>query len=48
MRDVTFNKYKTFKGDLEMLKDNMLRIQLDELSKLLQECTIFRESEEKT
>ena len=47
-RDVTFNEYKTFNGDLETLKDDMLRIQLDELSKLLQECTIPEESEGET
>ena len=41
-RDVTFNEYETFNGDLETLKDDMLRIQLDKLSKLLQECTIPR------
>ena len=45
-RDVTFNEYETFNGDLETLKDDMLRIRLDELSKLLQECTIPGESEE--
>ena len=47
-RDVTFNKYETFNGDLETLKDDMLKIQLDELSKLLQECTIPEESEDET
>ena len=46
MRDVTFNEYETFNGDLDTLKDDMLGIQLDELSKLLQECTIPEESEE--
>src|SRR5438477_10406810 len=46
MRDVTFNEYETFNGDLETLKDDMLKIRLDELSKLLQECTIPEESEE--
>ena len=45
-RDVTFNEYETFNGDLEKLKDDMLGIKLDELSKLLQECTIPEESEE--
>ena len=45
-RDVTFNEHKTFNRDLEMLKDNMLKIQLDKLSKLLQECTIPKELEE--
>ena len=48
MRDVTFNEYETFNGDLETLKDDMLKIQLDELSKLLQECTIPEESEDET
>ena len=43
-----FNEYKTFNRDLETLKDDMLKIQLDELSKLLQECTILEESEEET
>jgi hypothetical protein len=47
-RDVTFNEYETFNGDLETLKDDMLGIQLDELSKLLQECTIPEESGEET
>ena len=47
-RDVTFNEYETFNGDLETLKDDMLKIQLDELSKLLQECTIPEESEDET
>jgi hypothetical protein len=47
-RDVTFNEHKTFNRDLETLKDDMLGIQLDELSKLLQECTIPKESEEET
>ena len=47
-RDVTFNEYETFNGDLETLKDDMLGIRLDELSKLLQECTIPEESEEET
>jgi hypothetical protein len=47
-RDVTFNKYETFNGDLETLKDDMLKIQLDELLKLLQECTIPEELEEET
>ena len=47
-RDVTFNEYETFSGDLQTLKDDMLKIQLDELSKLLQECTIPRESNEET
>ena len=47
-RDVTFNEYETFNGDLETLKDDMLKIQLDELSKLLQECTIPEESEGET
>jgi hypothetical protein len=45
-RDVTFNEYKTFNGDLETLKDDMLKIQLDELLKLLQEYTILKELEE--
>jgi len=45
-RDVTFNENETFNGDLETLKDDMLKIQLDELSKLLQECTIPEELEE--
>ena len=45
-RDVTFNKYKTFNRDLETLKDDILKIWLDKLSKLLQECTIHRELEE--
>ena len=43
-----FNEYKTFNRDLEMLKDDMLKIQLDELLKLLQECTILEELEEET
>ena len=47
-RDVTFNEYKTFTKDLEKLKDDMLGIQLDKLSKLLQECTILEESEKET
>jgi hypothetical protein len=47
-RDVTFNEHETFNGDLETLKDDMLKIRLDELSKLLQECTIPEESEEET
>ena len=47
-RDVTFNEYETFNGDLETLKDDMLKIQLDELLKLLQECTIPEESGEET
>ena len=41
-----FNKYKTFNRDLETLKDNMLKIQLDKLLKLLQEYTIPKELEE--
>jgi hypothetical protein len=41
-----FNKHKTFNRDLETLKDNILKIQLDELLKLLQECTIPKELEE--
>jgi hypothetical protein len=47
-RVITFNEHETFNGDLETLKDDMLKIRLDELSKLLQECTIPEESEEKT
>ena len=47
-RDVTFNEYETFNGDLETLKNDMLRIQLDELSKLLQECTVPEEPDEET
>ena len=43
-----FNKYKTFSRDLQTLKDNMLKIQLDKLLKLLQECTILRESNKET
>jgi hypothetical protein len=43
-----FNKHETFNGDLETLKDDMLKIRLDKLSKLLQECTIPEESEEET
>jgi hypothetical protein len=31
-----------------MLKDDMLRIQLDKLLKILQECTILEELEEET
>ena len=31
-----------------MLKDNMLKVQLNELLKLLQDCTIPKELEEKT
>ena len=46
IRDVIFNEYETFNGDLETLKDDMLKIRLDELSKLLQQCTIPEESEE--
>jgi hypothetical protein len=45
-RDVTFNEYETFSRDIETLKDDMLKIRLDELSTLLQECTIPEESEE--
>ena len=47
-RDVIFNEYETFSGDLQTLKDDMLKIRLDELSKLLQECTIPKESNEET
>ena len=46
MRDVMFNEYKTFNRDLETLKDDILKIQLDELLKLLQECTILEELKE--
>ena len=45
-RDVIFNEYETFNGDLETLKDDMLKLRLNELSKLLRECTIPEESEE--
>jgi hypothetical protein len=35
-RDMTFNEQETFNGDLAALKDDMLDINLDELSELLQ------------
>jgi hypothetical protein len=41
-----FNEYETFNGDLQTFKDDILKIRLDELSKLLQECIISEESEE--
>ena len=41
-----FNENETFNGKLETLKDDMLKIWLDELLKLLQECTIPEELEE--
>jgi hypothetical protein len=34
-RDVIFNEQETFNGDLEALKDDMLHVRLDELSKSL-------------
>jgi hypothetical protein len=45
-RDMTFNKQETFNGDLAALKDDMLHVNLDELSELLQKCAIPNESEE--
>jgi hypothetical protein len=33
---MTFNEQETFNGDLAALKDDMLHIDLDELSELLQ------------
>ena len=47
-RDVMFNKKETFNGDLETLKDDILKIHLGELSQILKECTILEELEEKT
>ena len=35
MRDVTFNKDETFNRNLETLKDDILRIRIDELSRIL-------------
>jgi hypothetical protein len=43
-----FNEYETFNRDLETLKDDILKIRLDELLKLLQECTIPKELGEET
>ena len=46
-RDVMFNKKETFNGDLETLKDDILKIYLGELLQILKECTILEELEEK-
>ena len=45
--DVIFNEQETFNGDLEALKDDMLHVRLDELSKSLQQYAIPEELEEK-
>jgi hypothetical protein len=45
-RDVTFNEQETSNGDQAALKDDMLHINLDELSELLRKCAIPNESEE--
>lgn len=47
-RDVTFNEEAVFDGNLESLKDDMLKISLDELSELLGSYTLPEDQEEES
>jgi len=45
-RDVVFNEHETFNGSIEALKDDIRELDLEELSRLLQEHAVLEETGE--
>src|SRR3989440_12983679 len=45
-RDIVFNEHEMFNGSIEALKDDICELNLEELSRLLQELTVPEETGE--